>query len=189
VRLHCERCDITVITIPRAISIPSPSGAPINKLASTWPPHRTYPDLGPRGILRDSKRHKLDLCDREEDMACHCCNMATSHHVGDNGCGQKPQHAVLTAARCAEAAGWASTASIAVEALLRGISASSWLALQPPLPPNRECNRLSLRGERVERHEPIKRVLITRTYGFALCGRYLPPEAAARPRCRCRRGR
>jgi hypothetical protein len=28
------------------------------------------------------------------------------HHVGDNGCGQKPQHAVLTAARCAEAAVW-----------------------------------------------------------------------------------
>src|SRR5262245_1009018 len=33
-RLYCERWDIATIKIPRASSIPSPSGAPINKLTS-----------------------------------------------------------------------------------------------------------------------------------------------------------
>src|SRR5215831_1334258 len=52
-RLYWEREDIATIKIPRASSIPSPSGAPINKLASiSCLPIATRPHRREAGLMR-----------------------------------------------------------------------------------------------------------------------------------------
>ena len=68
--VHWERCDIAAITIPTASSIPSPSGAPINKVASTSCPHRS--------ARLDVRRMHVTVQDRHTDML--------SSHMEDECC-------------------------------------------------------------------------------------------------------